>query len=149
MIYPRVAVCGLVRDAMHRILLLQRGPDAINGAGEWSIPGGKLDPCETMAHGAGRELFEETGVEAREMIDTGVYTEDMDWGEPLHFVTHYFQAITWRGPARIVEPHKHSAIMWLPDQQLVAHAAVPSASFPLFAPTRRFVQLGGLDRLRD
>lgn len=148
MTHPRVAVCGLVRDAVGRILMLRRGPNATTGAGEWAVPGGGLEPGETMADGAGRELSEETGIEAMRMVDTGIYTEDCDWGPELHFLTHYFQAITWRGPARIVEPHKHSELLWVPDQQLMAHASVPSSSFPLFAPTRRFILLGGLDRLQ-
>jgi len=149
MIYPRVAICGVARDDSRRILLIRRGPGAINGAGEWSIPGGKLDPGETMAFGAGRELFEETGVEADEMRDTGVYTEDLEYGNDLHFVTHFFQAMRWRGDARIVEPHKHDGLLWMPERELLARVSDPDPAYPIFGPTGRFVSVGGLEQLID
>lgn len=47
-----------VREA----LLIQRGD-----TGEWALPGGKVDPGETPAEAAGRELVEEAGVRGVEL----------------------------------------------------------------------------------
>jgi 8-oxo-dGTP diphosphatase len=44
------------------VLLIQRGKGAL--AGLWSLPGGHIEPGETASAAAGREVREETGVEA-------------------------------------------------------------------------------------
>lgn len=146
MITPRVATGTVARDDRSRVLLIRRGPDAVNGAGEWSLPGGKLDPMETLEQGAGRELTEEVGIIAV-MRSLGIITEDMDWGPDLHFVTHYFQAMRWTGVARIMEPHKHDAIDWFEQDRLIGAATGRGAGLVLFPPTRGLILAGGLDAL--
>ena len=145
MITPRVATGSVAREE-GRILLIRRGPDAVNGAGEWSLPGGKLDPMETMLHGAGRETSEEVGIVAV-MRALGIVTEDMDWGPDLHFVTHYFQAMSWTGVPRIMEPHKHDGLSWIDQDALAEAARRPVAGLALFPPTRSFILAGGLEAL--
>jgi mutator protein MutT len=58
---PRPAAIAVVRHE-GRFLLVRRGqaPDP----GRWGFPGGKIEPGETVAAAAARELFEETGVVA-------------------------------------------------------------------------------------
>jgi len=57
---PVVAVGAIVFDASGRVLLVERGqPPA---AGLWSVPGGKLEPHETLAQAVAREVAEETGL---------------------------------------------------------------------------------------
>ncbi len=43
-----------------RLLLVRRGLEP--GRGLWSVPGGRLEPGETVAQGCAREVLEETGV---------------------------------------------------------------------------------------
>lgn len=43
-----------------RLLLVRRGQEP--GRGLWSVPGGRLEPGETVAQGCAREVLEETGV---------------------------------------------------------------------------------------
>ncbi len=43
-----------------RVLLVQRGRDP--GRGLWAFSGGRIEPGETPATAAARELFEETGI---------------------------------------------------------------------------------------
>ncbi len=45
------------------VLFVQRGKTF--GHGTWALPGGKIEPGETAAEAALRELLEETGVNAR------------------------------------------------------------------------------------
>jgi ADP-ribose pyrophosphatase YjhB (NUDIX family) len=62
-VIDRVGARVLLVDAAERVLLL-RGVDPDDpGAGDWWItPGGGVDPGETLAEGARRELAEETGL---------------------------------------------------------------------------------------
>ena len=43
-----------------RLLLVRRGNEP--GRGLWSVPGGRLEPGETVAEGCSREVLEETGL---------------------------------------------------------------------------------------
>ena len=43
-----------------RLLLVQRGHEP--GRGLWSVPGGRLEPGETLEKGCAREVLEETGL---------------------------------------------------------------------------------------
>lgn len=57
---PCVGVVCLRGDA---VLLIRRGTPPRQG--EWSLPGGRIEPGERAVDAALRELREETGVEAR------------------------------------------------------------------------------------
>jgi ADP-ribose pyrophosphatase YjhB (NUDIX family) len=52
---------ALVRDDEGRLLLVRRGREP--SAGTWSLPGGRVEPGESAAGAAGREVREETGLE--------------------------------------------------------------------------------------
>ena len=51
----------MVRDEAGRLLLVLRGRDP--GRGRWSLPGGRIEPGESAAEAAAREVREETGLE--------------------------------------------------------------------------------------
>ncbi len=53
-------VAALIRDDRSRLLVQLRAED-----GEWSLPGGALEPGETPAQAVRREVLEETGLHVR------------------------------------------------------------------------------------
>jgi 8-oxo-dGTP diphosphatase len=57
---PQVCVGAIAVDN-DAILLIRRGHGP--GAGEWSVPGGRVEQGETVAEAVVRELAEETGLE--------------------------------------------------------------------------------------
>jgi 8-oxo-dGTP diphosphatase len=76
---PEVCVGAIAVDA-DRILLVRRGHGA--AAGEWSVPGGRVEAGETLAEAVVRELREETGVE-------GVCNDLIGWVERINEDSHY------------------------------------------------------------
>jgi mutator protein MutT len=59
---PRVNCAGaVVRDAEGRILVVQRANEPSRG--RWSLPGGRIEPGESAAEAAAREVREETGLD--------------------------------------------------------------------------------------
>src|SRR2546430_16924216 len=58
----RVPCAGaVVKDQAGRLLLVRRGREP--GRGRWSLPGGRVEPGETAAEAAVREVREETGLD--------------------------------------------------------------------------------------
>ncbi|MGH2516691.1 MAG: NUDIX domain-containing protein [Ktedonobacterales bacterium] len=49
-------------DKQGRLLLQRRGAGAPRSPGEWSLPGGHIEPEETPEQAARREVLEETGL---------------------------------------------------------------------------------------
>jgi 8-oxo-dGTP diphosphatase len=142
---PRVAAATVVFDDWGRILVFDRIPNGTTGGDDVAIPGGKLDPGELLMHGARRELFEETGVEAHSMTRLPFVTEDLLWGPEHHFVTHYFVVTGWSGTPAIAEPDKHRNLRWI-EPDVLERALMPDSGTDLkiFDPLGHLVLDGGV-----
>ena len=58
----------MVLDSMDRVLLIEARDPADPAKGQWwEIPGGGIEPGESSARAAARELFEETGIRSAEV----------------------------------------------------------------------------------
>jgi 8-oxo-dGTP diphosphatase len=67
----RVVPCvgAIVHDARRRLLLVRRRNDP--GRGLWSVPGGRVEPGETVTAAVEREVREETGLRVRAGAEIG------------------------------------------------------------------------------
>ena len=75
------ASCAVWRG--DKVLLILRG----NVPQVWSLPGGRVEPGETVAAAARRELAEETGLEAAELAFVSLIEAiDVSGTAPHHFV---------------------------------------------------------------
>lgn len=88
------ASAAVFRDA--RVLLARRGRGP--GHGLWSLPGGKVEPGETLAEAAAREVMEEVAVEA-EILAVAAARDIIVRGEDQGLLAHYVviaHAARWR-----------------------------------------------------
>ena len=76
---PEVCV-GAVVVVDDDLLLIRRGRGAAQG--EWSVPGGRVQPGEALAEAVVRELAEETGLE-------GICEDLVGWAERIGDDHHY------------------------------------------------------------
>ncbi|GBR54103.1 ADP-ribose pyrophosphatase [Acetobacter pomorum DSM 11825] len=102
--------CGAVilNDAGH-ILLLRRlkQPEA----GCWGLPGGKVDPFETVPTAVIREVQEETGLN----VQLGALlcvVDQIDQAAGAHWVAPVYRVQNYTGQPHICEPHKHNGLEW-------------------------------------
>ncbi|MCA0146279.1 NUDIX domain-containing protein [Blastococcus sp. LR1] len=62
-------VGAIVHDRVGRLLLIRRGQEPSRGL--WSVPGGRVEPGETLAEAVEREVLEETGLRVRAGREVG------------------------------------------------------------------------------
>jgi mutator protein MutT len=100
-----------------RFLVCQRPAHKRHG-GLWEFPGGKLEPGESDAEAAARELQEELGVTVTHVARELFGVEDP--GSPFHIA---FIPVAISGAPACLE---HSALRWASPDELRALALAPS-----------------------
>ncbi len=109
---PICAVAAFIFDG-DRVLVIQRGTPP--GQGSWSLPGGKLEAGETLAHAVAREVREETGL----VVDVGplaCVVERMGGG--YHFVILDYLARSIGGTLAAASDVRDAR--WVTDEELAA-----------------------------
>lgn len=59
-VQPRIGVAAVVFDGAGRLLLIRRAKPPAQGL--WHVPGGKMEPGESLVAACRREVMEETGL---------------------------------------------------------------------------------------
>lgn len=115
--YIGVTVCFVCHDGQGRVLLQKRSQNARDERGRWDNGGGALEFGETFEDAVRREVKEEFGVEAQELIPLSVYNNlrNQD-GVATHWVAIPYAVRVNPEEVKIGEPHKVDEIGWFaPD----------------------------------
>lgn len=114
---PEVCVGAIAVDN-DCLLLIRRGHGP--AAGEWSVPGGRVEDGETLAEAVVRELAEETGLE-------GVCDRLVGWveriGDGYHFVILDFSVEVLDGVEPVAGDDAAEA-RWVPLSEVADYALV-------------------------
>jgi 8-oxo-dGTP diphosphatase len=95
------AAAAIIRDTTGRVLLIRRG----DGRG-WSLPGGAMEPGESIAACLLREVWEETGLDVEPLRLVGIYSDPAYMrfayanGDRVHFVSATFECRVVGGSLR-------------------------------------------------
>lgn len=120
---------GVILLRRGKILMGKRHPDpdkadsAFRSAGEWSLPGGKLEWGETLEKGAVREVKEETGITIQNPEVISVHNFK---NEHAHFLTVGLLAKKWKGEAKVMEPDEMTEWQWFSLKKLPSPRYFPS-----------------------
>jgi 8-oxo-dGTP pyrophosphatase MutT (NUDIX family) len=88
----RLGCSAAIFDEQGRIFLTRRADN-----GQWCLPGGGMEPGESVAEASEREVWEESGLRVRVTRLVGVYSHTDQWviyadGNKAHIVALHFEA---------------------------------------------------------
>lgn len=111
-----VAVSAVVLDETGSILMIER-----TDSGLWSIPGGAVEPGETLSAALAREVYEETGYHIAITHLVGIFADPAhliryDDGEVRQEFSICFVATPTGGQARTSD--ESSQVAWIDRQRL-------------------------------
>ncbi|MFK8083519.1 MAG: NUDIX hydrolase [Granulosicoccus sp.] len=121
---------GVILCRHNKVLLGKRR--GAHGAGTWALPGGHLDPGESIAECAIREVMEETALELHSVCHSG-FTDDYFVAESRHYITLFVEAAEseFIGEPVNCEPDKCEAWHWFDWNELPE---------PLFPPLKSLLE---------
>ncbi len=126
-------VGALIRDGQGRLLVQLRAED-----GEWSLPGGAMEPGETPAQAVRREVQEETGLEVRPVRIAAVlggrhHRNTYLNGDTVEYCVILFDCEVQGGQLSTSDPETQS-LEWFPPENLPSLS--PNLPPEVYAPGR-------------
>lgn len=106
--WPRVG-CGaaIIKDGKILLVRRKRPPEA----GYWGLPGGKVEPFESVADATAREIREELGITINP-TELLCLVDQIDRSEGIHWVAAVFRVEEFRGTPFIMEPDALAELGW-------------------------------------
>lgn len=106
----------------------EKASSLLNGAGTWTMPGGKLNFRETFEQGAKREVLEETKITLNKVK---VICVNQDMVATAHFITIGLLADDFSGEAKVMEPDEITEWHWF---------ALDDLPTPLYPPSAKIIE---------
>ncbi|MDO3413196.1 NUDIX domain-containing protein [Saccharibacillus sp. CPCC 101409] len=120
-----VGTGAVIRNEDDRVLLVLRRKDPESG--KWSIPGGKVDPFETLESAVVREVEEETGltVEVESLLCTDEIIQPQ---HDRHLLSLIYKVRYTGGEPVNREPQKHAELRWFKPGELPPESEIAAFS---------------------
>lgn len=131
-----VFVAVIVQQEDQILLLKRQNTGWMDGF--WGMPGGSLEPDETIADAAARETYEEVGILINPVDLELVHVMHVRRGGKKDVLGFVFIAHAWKGIAENREPHRCNDVQWfnihslpsnLVPQNLEAYEQFKTGSF--------------------
>jgi 8-oxo-dGTP diphosphatase len=128
-IEQRVAGKVLIINKRNEVLLLRKSTDNIRHAGQsgrYNLPGGKLEPGESLHDALRREVYEETGLKITSVVPRPIFAGE--WRPVLNETPHqiigvFFVCPQWSGT--VVLNDEHDAHEWVGRASLKTYDILP------------------------
>jgi 8-oxo-dGTP diphosphatase len=109
----RLSVKIIVRDDAGRCLLLKRSTGSKGNPGKWELPGGKIDPGESLDEALLREVAEETGLTISIQGVVGAAESELPAWKVVYLI---LEGRVESGEVRLSE--EHDDYVWVDPQKL-------------------------------
>ena len=121
-----VVVGGIIKEG--KILLIQRKKKPFQGL--WSLPGGKVESCESVTDAIAREIKEETGLHVESMEFLGIVSERIDEGEKA-IGGHLIHVFLLNVQGTNMTKNGEGKLQWFPMEDLskIEEDAIPTDLF--------------------
>ncbi len=126
--FPKVEIAAIYIDVEGRVLLLKNSSHKKEAA-KWGVPAGKLEYGEMPAHGASRELFEETGIEIshEKLLQIGkLYIRKPE----IDYIYHIF-GVKFDHLPEVCLSNEHVNYRWITQKESVELDLMQAAKQPL------------------
>ncbi|MGW2624575.1 NUDIX hydrolase [Micromonospora taraxaci] len=120
----------LLVDPSGAVLLQHRDEGIAVSPGQWSLPGGHVEPGESPEEAARRELLEETGLTADELHPLWSGPRPYEPGFPHTVTVHVFRGATTARQEDVVLG-EGQAMVFVPRDQLLDRELAVSAALVL------------------